>query len=82
MTAGRKATPNDAANTERLMRYWSQGEGLAKWATNPHPYTTLVALLSKYVSPSIVKGLAANIFHRAKGYWPGDRGGTNPVGPG
>jgi len=30
MVAGRKVTPKDAASTERLMRYWSEGEGAAK----------------------------------------------------
>lgn len=30
MTAGRKLTPADAKSTERLMRYWSEGEGAAK----------------------------------------------------
>lgn len=27
MTAGREATPKDAANTERLMNYWAHGAG-------------------------------------------------------
>lgn len=82
MVAGREATPSDVANTERLMRYWSVGEGRAKWANSAHPYTTLVRLLSKYVGPGIVKGLAANIFHRAFGIWPGERAGANKAGPG
>jgi hypothetical protein len=30
MVAGREATPKDAADTERLMRYWAEGEGAAK----------------------------------------------------
>lgn len=30
MTAGRELTPGDAASTERLMRYWAEGEGAAK----------------------------------------------------
>lgn len=30
MTAGREVTPKDAAATERLMRYWAEGEGAAK----------------------------------------------------
>jgi hypothetical protein len=30
MVAGREATPKDAASTERLMRYWSEGAGAAK----------------------------------------------------
>lgn len=30
MTAGKEATPHDAASTEKLMRYWAEGEGAAK----------------------------------------------------
>lgn len=30
MTAGREVTPKDAASTERLMRYWAEGEGALK----------------------------------------------------
>ena len=30
MVAGRELTPNDAASTERLMHYWTEGEGAAK----------------------------------------------------
>jgi hypothetical protein len=30
MTAGRELTPKDATSTERLMRYWAEGEGAAK----------------------------------------------------
>lgn len=82
MTAGRELTPKDIASTERLMRWWSEGPGLALWADTPHPWTTLRDELLKYVSPAIANGLASNIFHRAKGYWPGQREGKNPVGPG
>lgn len=73
--------PGDG-NEARLKAYWAYGEGRAKWATNPHPYTTLHTLLLKYVSSRVADGLAANIFHMAFGYWPGSRGGKNPVGPG
>lgn len=45
-----------------LWKYWVHGEGLAKWADSPTPFTTLVALLSKYVDPGEVKGLAATMF--------------------
>ena len=44
----------------KLKRYWTKGPGLAKWASSPHPYTTLVTLLSKYMTPGQAKGLAAN----------------------
>ncbi len=76
------ATPSGQAGEARLKKYWAYGEGRDKWISSPHPYTTLVALLSKYVSPRVAKGLAANIFHMATGIWPGERKGSNPAGPG
>lgn len=82
MAGGVQLTPNDAASTARLKAYWAHGEGRAKWANSPHPYTTLVVLLEKYVSNRMAKGLAANIFHMAFGIWPGERKGDNPAGPG
>jgi hypothetical protein len=30
MVAGKEVSPEDVQNTERLMRYWSEGEGAAK----------------------------------------------------
>lgn len=65
-----------------LRRYWTKGKGLPKWATSPHPYSTLVTLLSKYMTPGQAKGLAANYFKAVFGIWPGERKGKNPVGPG
>lgn len=55
------------------MRWWSEGPGLAKWIDSPHPYTTLYDLLVKYVSPNVAHGLAANLFKRATGEYPGQR---------
>ncbi len=67
------ATPSGQAGEARLKKYWAYGEGRAKWIGSPHPYTTLVALLSKYVSGRVAKGLAANIFKLATGHYPGQR---------
>lgn len=75
-------TVGDDYKARDLKRYWTKGKGLAKWATNPHPYTTLVTLLSKYMTPGQAKGLAANYFKAVFGHWPGHRKGSNPVGPG
>lgn len=49
MTAGKELTPKDAAATERIHAYWTRGAGLAKWATSPHPWTTLHRELAKYI---------------------------------
>ena len=75
-------TPGDDYKARHLKRYWTKGPGLAKWRSSPTPYRTLVALLSRFMTPNRAKGLAANYFHTVHGYWPGHRKGKNPVGPG
>jgi hypothetical protein len=71
--AGVNATPQGQVGEARLKVYWSKGEGLAKWINSPHPYATLHALLSKYVSGHVLDGLTANIFKLATGHYPGQR---------
>lgn len=72
MVAGREVTPKDAASTEKLMHYWAQGEGAAKirWGV-PGDFDRCRVELGKYVGPSVVSGLCANLHHRATGAWPG-----------
>jgi hypothetical protein len=65
-----------------LKRYWTRGEGLAKWATSAHPYTALVSHLTKFVGAERAKRIAAEWFHEVFGIWPGERRGKNPLGPG
>lgn len=60
-----------------LKWYWTKGPGLAKWATSPHPYTSLLAHLIKFLTPEVAKKTAAQWFHDALGFWPG----TPHVGP-
>ena len=60
-----------------INRYWTAGDGRAKWADAPHPYTTLVELLSKYVSPGVAHGLAAEYYHAVFGEWPGKQRGKH-----
>ena len=57
--------------TRDLNSYWLHGAGLAKWANSPKPYTTLLALLLKYMSSKKAHGLAAEYYHRHFGKWPG-----------
>lgn len=66
----------------QLRQYWTKGAGLARWANNTHPWTTLVALLTKHVGAHMAKGLASEYFHDVFGIWPGERKGKNPVGKG
>lgn len=74
---------DNTPNGRKLWDYWTKGEGLAKWAKSTHPYTALTrALLKAGVPVRSVHGLAANMFHAVFGFWPGEREGDNPVGPG
>jgi ADP-ribosyltransferase exoenzyme/putative peptidoglycan binding protein len=56
---------------DELHHYWTRGEGLAKWAESPKPWTTLVAHLTKYVGPEKAKIYASRwfieVFHFAAG---------------
>jgi hypothetical protein len=45
-----------------INRYWLSGEGLAKWANSPTPWTTLHALLLKYMSKAKADGLASGYY--------------------
>lgn len=68
MAGGKVAHPGDA---ERLKRYWTKGEGLAKWADKPKPWTELYHQLTKYMNPDMAKRTAAQWFHEVFGFWPG-----------
>lgn len=70
------------SNSNQLKDYWTKGEGLAKWATSPHPWTALRDHLAKYMTPERADQTASQWFHDVFGIWPGERKGTNPVGPG
>jgi hypothetical protein len=76
--AGHDVTPG----REQLHHYWTRGKGLARWVASPHPWTTLVALLSEHVSSAKAKRFASKWFKEVFGIWPGERKGKNPVGPG
>lgn len=71
---------------EDLERYWTEGEGLALWATNPHPWATLRDLLLEKpeiaAKPGFAERLASTYFKLVFGYWPGHRKGRDPHGPG
>ena len=61
-----------AHDDEALHRYWTTGEGLAKWADHPHPWTALYHHLVKYMSPERAKRTAAQWYHDVMGHWPGE----------
>lgn len=87
-SASRAQTDHD---DEQLHHYWTRGEGLAKWADGPTPWTTLVAHLTPHVGAERAKVYASRWFIEVKGYAAGsDRNrvehGHSPrgkrVGPG
>ncbi len=70
----------DDQKAKPLERYWTQGKGLARWATTATPYRSLVAALRTEIEPGEMtddqlKGLAANYYHKVFHKWPGKRGG-------
>ncbi len=68
---------------DKLKHYWTKtAEGLAKWATHPHPWTALYRHLVKYVGRERAQRIASQWFKEVFGIWPGERGGKNPLGPG
>jgi hypothetical protein len=80
MTAGREATPRDAASTERLQRYWAEGPGAAKiqWGV-PGDFDRCIVEIQKAVTDGgqkplpdgVIKGLCSNLHARATGFRPG-----------
>lgn len=66
--AGRKLTPQDAASTERLNRYWTVGKGAAKirWGT-PGSWRRCYKHLVVHVGPKIAPGLCTNLSKRLGG---------------
>lgn len=72
----------ESPNRDPFKAYWTRGEGLARWATSPAPWTTLRDLLVKHMSKRHADGLASVYFKAVFGIWSGERKGANPHGPG
>lgn len=71
----------EVGHGRQLWKYWTEGEGLARWADTPTPYRSLLAaLLSEGVPPNQAHGLAANIYHEVLGVWPGKKDGHMTAG--
>lgn len=68
----REAAGHDTtAGHDELHHYWTKGEGLARWAESPTPWTTLVAHLTKHVGPEKAKVFASRWFIEVFGYAAG-----------
>lgn len=68
------AKTSSKGNVGDLMRYWASGPGAPKimWGTDG-AFDRCVVQLGKYVPPSQVKGLCANLHKRATGEWPAEK---------
>lgn len=64
---GKDVTPGH----DELHHYWTKGEGLAKWAKSPHPWTSLYNHLVKYVGPVHAKKMAGKWFEEVFGFAAG-----------
>ena len=62
--AGHDVTPGH----DDLHRYWTRGEGLARWKT----WTELRDQLLEHVPPEKADRFASAWFHERYGFWPGD----------
>jgi hypothetical protein len=69
--AGRDVTPG----RDELHHYWTRGEGLAKWASSPTPWRTLLAQLVEHVKPpkplTVLKKWTSRWFIEVFGYAAG-----------
>lgn len=70
-TAAPTAARAKVQDRQQLHHYWTRGEGLAKWAESPTPWTTLHEHLVKYMPDDEAKRAAADWFHEVFGFWPG-----------
>jgi hypothetical protein len=67
--AGAPGVVDRSPGASRLRDYWTKGEGLAKWSTNAHPWTTLERLLRKHIeNPQLRKATTTRwyyiVFHK------------------
>lgn len=69
MAAGIDTSPG-VGPSAAINRYWLSGEGLAKWATSPTPWTTLFTILRKYMSEAKAKGLTSEYYRIHFGHTP------------
>lgn len=74
MAAGHEATPKDAANTERLKRWATEGPGAAhfRWGEDGD-FDRCVAFFTEHttMSSGMIHGYCSNLHVRATGARPG-----------
>ncbi|MBC6458415.1 hypothetical protein [Actinomadura sp. HBU206391] len=74
-----EARKGKRGNSKVLHDYWTRGEGLAKWKTSAHPWTTLYRHLLKHMDgdEDLAKRTAADWYHDVMGHWPNQGDGKN-----
>jgi hypothetical protein len=77
--AGPAHTPAGEKGAHQLHEYWTHGEGLAKWADSPTPWTTLHEHLLKFMPDLEARATAAAWYHDVFGSWPGNHDGHHGV---
>lgn len=64
-------SPSGVEGAARLHAYWVTGEGLAKWADDPHPWQALYDHLIKFMPPDKAKRTTSKwhfeVFHQHTG---------------
>lgn len=70
-SVGRAAGHDTTPGHDELHHYWTRGEGLARWRTSPHPFSTLRDLLAEHVPIEQANRMAAAWVHEVTGNWPG-----------
>ncbi len=72
-SASRAAGHDTTPGHDELHHYWTKGEGLAKWVSSPHPWTTLYEHLAKFpeVGPVKAKLYASRWFIEVFGFAAG-----------
>lgn len=67
----------DTEAGRRLVKYWTKGEGLAKWIDKPHPWQALKDALiraePRLAGSPALDGLVSNLFKIATGHYPSQR---------
>ncbi|QOC56018.1 capsid maturation protease [Gordonia phage Clown] len=85
LAAGVKSQVDDATGhmPAQLHRYWTSGKGLAKWATTPTPFRSLVTALKAEITDMTedqINGLASNLYTDVFKHRPGKQRGDKGVG--
>jgi len=66
-----------------LKWWWCFGPGAVRWVPRLHPWTSLYHEMLKHKDTApYAKQIASAWFHTVFHYWPGERKGLNPIGPG